>query len=130
MNINERVQELALEKYCCAQIVMKIGLEYVNKENPDMIKAMKGLCLGTHIQEQCGTLSAAACLLSLFAEERAPELIQRMAGWFEDRFKSFSCEAILSANNNDISKCGELTAETCQQCFELLEEYDLLPDEE
>jgi hypothetical protein len=128
MDMRSRVLELSLEKYCCAQIIMKIGLEFLDRENPDLIKAMKGLCLGTHIQEQCGTFSAAACLLSLFAEERAPDLIMKLAAWFEERFKTTCCYDILSANNDDLSKCGDLTAETCQHCFELLEKHGLIPE--
>jgi hypothetical protein len=128
MDIHDRVQELSLERYCCAQIIMAIGLETLKKENPDMLKAMKGLCMGTHTQDQCGTLSGAACMLALFSEEYASILIQELTGWFEDKYHTTSCYEILSANNDDISRCGNLVAETCQHCFELLEKHGLIPD--
>jgi hypothetical protein len=130
MDIPNRVQELALEKYCCAQIVMAIGLEVLNKKNLDLLAAMRGLCLGTHVQKQCGTFSAAACMLSLFAGDKAPLLIAELALWFEEKFKSICCCDITSADDFNISKCSDLTAETCRFCFELLEEQGLMPDPE
>ncbi|MBN2038400.1 MAG: C_GCAxxG_C_C family protein [Spirochaetes bacterium] len=130
MDIYEKVRELSLERLCCAQIIMKIGLEFLNKENPDLITAMKGLCLGTHTQKQCGAFSAAACMLSLFAGDQSPLLITELAEWFENKYQTATCSDIINADGYEISICSCLTAETCQYSFELLEKHGLMPEPE
>jgi hypothetical protein len=124
-DINERVMELAIEKYCCAQIVMKIGLEFVHKENPDLIKAMKGLCYGLSSQHICGTLSSAACMLALYdANGLVPELSRR----FEEKYGSVNCCDILGTGKINPTMCMKIVEETCAYCFEMLEDKGMMPE--
>ncbi|WHH60491.1 C-GCAxxG-C-C family protein [Petroclostridium sp. X23] len=127
-DILERVTELALEKYCCAQIVMAIGLEMLDKDNPDLIRAMKGMCHGVCTYRFCGTLAAAACVLSLYHEHYSSVLIPELVRWFEDRYGSVTCFNI-TEGKIDMSRCLKITADTCMRCFELIEENRLVGDE-
>lgn len=125
IDINERVLELAIEDYCCAQIVMKIGLELVKKENPDLIKAMKGLCYGLSAQHMCGALSSASCMLALYdAQELIPELLK----WFEQKYGSLNCSDILGSSILNLPICMKIAAETCAYSIEIIEDKGKMPE--
>ena len=121
-DIYERVTELAMQRYCCAQIVMIIGLEKLGKNNPDLVCAMKGMCHGFCSYRLCGTLAACACVLSLFDEHYSSILIQDIMAWFEKQYGSVNCCDILGGGKKDMSRCHEITAETCLRCLELMDE--------
>ena len=129
MDIETRTLELAQQGYCCSQIIVKIGLEFKNKENEDLVRAMKGLCRGLYKQGLCGALSAGACLLSMYSEAYAPVLIPELAEWFEKRFSCVNCAGLIGADRVDLQKCLRITGETCARCFEILEEKGLLAEE-
>lgn len=125
MNLNERVMELSLQNQCCAQIVMKIGLELSRKENPDMIRAMKGLCYGVSAQHICGALSAVACVLSLYEAE---EFITELIDWFEEEFGSVECRDLMGVGGRNPQLCFKIVAEVMDRCIEILEERHRLPE--
>ena len=106
MDIDTRVFQLSLQKQCCSQIVMKVGLELLEKDNPDLVKAMKGLCYGVSVQSTCGALSAGACLLSLYGVEKyIPKLVNR----FENEFGSKECNVLIGKDGGDPVLCNKIT---------------------
>ncbi|SHJ25770.1 C-GCAxxG-C-C family protein [Parasporobacterium paucivorans] len=125
MNLDERVMELALQNQCCAQVVMRIGLELSGKENPDMIKAVKGLCYGVSGQHLCGALSAAACVLSLYESE---EFIPELADWFEEEYGSVECRDLMGVGGKNPQLCIKITTGVIDRCMEIIEERDRLPE--
>jgi hypothetical protein len=111
-----RIQELMLEGYCCSQIIMLLGLEKLDKDNPDLVKSMAGLCKGMQLEKTCGTLSAAFCLLALADPRKAqnryiPELNQ----WFLDTFDSTDCDELVK---NDPSLMATLCPELMRGTFD------------
>ena len=61
---------IRLEKkgYCCSQIMILFMLKSRHVENPDLVRAMAGLCNGVGFSgEICRILTGGACLLSLCA---------------------------------------------------------------
>ncbi len=118
-----KIQELMLEGYCCSQIIMILGLEKLEKENPDLVKSMAGLCKGMWFGKTCGTLSAAFCLLTLVDPPRAqttyiPELTQ----WFLDTFESTGCDELVNDDAEIIATlCPEIIRATFDKVSDMLE---------
>ena len=87
--------ELSGKGYCCSQIMLILGLEEMDRENPDLIRAMAGLCMGVgNSGGTCGVLSGASCLLSLHAgkgsddeepHEKLPLMLSELTDWFSER---------------------------------------------
>lgn len=118
-----RIQDLMLEGYCCSQIIMILGLEKLEKENPDLVKSMAGLCKGMWLGKTCGTLSAGFCLLTLIDPTKAqttyiPELNQ----WFLDTFDSSGCQELVQDDPAIIATlCPELIRATFDKISEMME---------
>jgi hypothetical protein len=41
-----RMMQLAARGYCCSQILGWLALEAQGRRNPDLVRALSGLCLG------------------------------------------------------------------------------------
>jgi hypothetical protein len=114
--------------YCCSQIMVKMGLDAKEKENPDLLAAVAGLCRGVHAGLICGTLTGGACLLSLYdKKEAAAFMIPQLVAWFEETYGSLyggtSCQAIIGGDPaKKFERCPGLMVETFEKCRELLEE--------
>jgi hypothetical protein len=97
---------------CCSQILVKLVLQDMGRENPDLVRSMAALCYGSGYSEGiCGVLTGAACALSLCLEsnpdrERADSLLTLMLdelfGWFtlqtENSYGGSRCVEILAAS--------------------------------
>ncbi|MEI6824603.1 MAG: DVU_1555 family C-GCAxxG-C-C protein [Desulfuromonadales bacterium] len=97
---------------CCSQILVKLILQDMGRENPDLVRSMAALCYGSGYSEgTCGLLTGAACALSLGLEshpdrERADALLTLMLdelfGWFtvkaEAAYGGSRCVDILAAS--------------------------------
>lgn len=129
LSIEKRIRDLAKEKKCCAQIVMTLGLEAEGSANPELVQAMKGLCYGLHSQQNCGALSGGACLLALYNEDHAKEMVKELVDWFTEGYGSVDCVDILGPGNTDPLKCLEIITETSRQCFAILEKHQLLVED-
>ena len=108
--------------------MVQLGLDAIGDENPQLIDAVRGLCRGLNAGMACGTLTGAACLLSML-EPRAAEahLIPRLAEWFETTFSACyggtCCRDILADNPmNKFERCPAIMTETYEKCRELLAE--------
>lgn len=121
--MNEEILDLRLKGYCCSQILMEMGLKRLDKENPDLIAAMAGLCDGVKSGSICGILSAAVCLMFLADPKAAGKgLPEDLTDWFEDAFGSTSCSEIIGENPlSKTEKCPMMLEASFQKIEELLE---------
>ena len=124
--MNEDIFELRLRGYCCSQIIMELGLRKLGKENPDLIKAMTGLCNGIWQGKICGILSAGICLLYLADFEKSAGYdANELNEWFDDSFGSTECDMLLEGNPLlKAEKCPVMLEATVQKVCELLEWED------
>ncbi|WP_373501532.1 DVU_1555 family C-GCAxxG-C-C protein [Desulfococcus sp.] len=130
--------------YCCSQILMILALKERSAENPDLVRAMAGLCRGGGTcRGPCGVLTGAACVIALYAakgavdeteSERLPLMIDTLNEWFAETagsaFGGTACGDILGevdCRAADPSRCGQVLVDTCQKVWEILEEngFDL-----
>lgn len=121
--MNEDIFELKMKGYCCSQIIMELGLRKLEKENPDLIAAMAGLCNGLWMDKTCGIVSAAICLFYLVNPSEADRFnVSAFSEWFEDAFGSLDCGALLENNPlNRSEKCPAMLEASFQKISELLE---------
>jgi C_GCAxxG_C_C family probable redox protein len=137
-----RMLELAGQGFHCSQILLFLGLDAQEKQNPDLIRAMAGLAGGVGFSgDTCGALTGAACLLALYAgrgtadEEEDPRLnvmINELVEWFTQEFSEcyggIHCREILADDpRNQTSRCPKLVTQTYEKVKLLLieNEFDL-----
>lgn len=122
--------------YCCSQMMMKLVLDAEEKENPDLMKAVQGLCMGVGgMQKTCGVLTGGLAILGLYAgkgkdaEQPHPDyfnMVDEYIAWFENEFGSTDCQDIIGActiseyksNQSLVLKCGD----TLKKCYEMVQE--------
>lgn len=121
--MNEDIFELRLQGYCCSQIIMEMGLRKMEKENPDLIAAMAGLCNGLWQGKTCGIYSACLCLLYLADPKEADRFnVGAFSEWFEDSFGSTECAILLEDNPaNKVEKCPYMIEASFLKVSELLD---------
>ena len=118
----------ASQGYCCSQIMVALGLNALGDQNPQLLDAVRGLCKGFFTGGVCGTLTGAACLLSMLDPRAAEEhLIPRLAEWFAmtfgEAYGGQDCRSILDDNPmNKFERCPAIMAQTAEKCRELLSE--------
>ena len=142
---------LVRQGYCCSQLLMLLLLQSFGHENPELIRAMHGLCHGMGGSEgPCGLLTGGACVLGCVAgqgkgsENAHPSFAPLVHGyqqWFAGRTEKYggtACFQIvpgLSAETGVASPargeqpgpslCGDLFAECWEKICTLLEEYEI-----
>lgn len=126
--------ELTQKGYLCSQILLILALRDQGRDNPGLVRAMSGLSRGTAGQlSVCGTLTGAACLLSLYAakgsddeqeSELLPGMLEELWEWFEETYASpfggNTCGAILSDGAEPVQRCGPIVAATYRRCQKIL----------
>jgi C_GCAxxG_C_C family probable redox protein len=132
-----RIFQLATQGYCCSQIILFLGLDNLGKENPDLIRAMQGLCGGIgRTGKTCGALTGGVCLIGLNAGKGTNEesghtkinvMINSLLEWFESTYNSLDCQGILSRSldeGNDYPvQCGNIVSSTFNKVQEILGVY-------
>lgn len=134
-----RLIRLKSKGYCCAQIVVILALEAQGKTNPDLVRALGGLCFGINQSgEVCGALSGAACLISLYAgrggdddqpDRRHPAMMDELVDWFTEASAEYGgtrCDDILDRFPNH-GICGRIVAESYGKCMEILTSHGIDP---
>ena len=128
--------ELGMQGYNCSQILLRMTLDALKKENPDLIRAVTGLLGGLGNGKLCGALTGGCCVLGLFAgkgtaEEETDERLQAMliefVEWFESemttRFDGIDCDIILAGDNrNRLSRCPSIVLDSYDKLKEILTE--------
>lgn len=136
-----RITKLHMQGFHCSQIMIMLGLEEQEKNNPDLIRAMTGLAGGLGFSgKNCGTLTGAVCLLGLYGgrgglEERESQhlntMIQELVVWFEETFaKEFGgidCQHIMNNDPwNRLTRCPDVVIKTYLKATEILEDNGFL----
>lgn len=131
----ETIAELTQDGFCCSQVLIQMGLKAQRKENPDLVRAVQGLCGGMgSARDTCGSLTGAACLLGLFAgrglttEVASPNLgpmLDEVTAWFTQeigqRFGGICCADILAGDPaNGPLRCPGIIVETWQKARDVL----------
>lgn len=129
--------QLVTQGFCCSQIMLILGLDEQGKENPDLIKAMHGLCGGIgRSGKTCGALTGGACLIGLKAGKGTPDesghpeinlMINDLMEWFTNTQGSIECEGILKQPLAEGSaypmQCGNIVSTTFDKVQEILAAY-------
>jgi hypothetical protein len=132
--IQLRMMELSYLGYYCSQILLILGLEGQGKSNPDLIRTVGGLANGCGFAGgPCGTLTGAACLLSLYAgkgtddeyqDEALTYMLRDLGEWFTktygERYGDTTCDTIVGDQTEMRQRCGAIVAETYAKTMELL----------
>ncbi|MGB5158489.1 C-GCAxxG-C-C family protein [Desulfobacterium sp. N47] len=134
--IGFRLLQLAGRGYCCSQVLIILALEAQGKTNPDLVRAMSGLCMGgAGSGNACGVFTGAACMLALYAgkgadNEKENEKLQLMyselSEWFEHTacasYNGISCKDIIGeeASMPDPNLCGRLLTDSYNQVIQIL----------
>jgi len=120
----KRLHQLRLEGKCCSAVMLQLALELRGEENPALVKAATGLCMGVHSGLTCGALTGAACMMSLFDEKlAATEMIPRLTEWFTAAY-STDCRSILGGRpENKALRCPSIIEKTYLEAREILEEF-------
>jgi hypothetical protein len=142
---------LVRQGYCCSQLLMLLLLQSLGRENPELVRAMHGLCHGMGASEgACGLLTGGACVLGCVAgrgktgENAHPALVPLVYDyqqWFVGRTEKYggaACFQIVQGVSAETgvappagdarpnpSLCGDLFAECWEKIRALLEEYEI-----
>lgn len=135
--------------YCCSQLLILLMLQARDQQNPDLVRAMQGLCHGIGQSDgPCGLLTGGACALALAAGKGADDetahpmltpLLNEYAAWFYERVSPYggiSCGCIAAglgaasgkagtSTAPDPVACGDLLAECWGKILELAQNYEL-----
>lgn len=138
-----RMMRLAKEGYCCSQILLRLALEDMGRENPDLVRAMAGLCKGLgQCAGTCGVLSGGAALIALYlgkghdadaAHDRLPLLLAEYVEWFQDhaggQYGGITCSDIMGGDcaQPDLNRCGMLLYHSYNRIQELFAEHGVDP---
>lgn len=131
---NLEILRLKAEGYCCSQIMVALVLDLMDRENPDLVRFVRGLCMGYGEQTgDCGILTAGICIMALYL----PEDNDRCAALQEAFSESFrgwtqgdtSCRGITGAfyPRMDPSACGDLLVRAHGRLVEILVEAGIDP---
>jgi hypothetical protein len=142
-DLSIHLMQLAGKGYCCSQILVLLALDAQGRQNPDLVRAMSGLCLGVgNSGGTCGVFSGAACLLALYAgkgadEERADEklplMFAELTEWFTETvggaYGGVTCTDILGEGERrpEPGRCGAILLSSYQQILQILSENGFDP---
>lgn len=140
-----RIMQLNGSGYCCAQILILLCLDNLQRENQDLVRSAQGLCLGMgDCSGSCGILSAGICALGLYAgkgsdfeeaDDKLPLLIENFRDWFKERataqYGGYICEDILEGKCGAPrpDRCGQLLIDAYNELVNILLEAGLDPNE-
>ena len=113
----------------------------VAQDNPELVKALMGLCGGVGFSGGCcGCMTAGTCMISYLtgkgsdAEQESADhkpMMKEFTEWFKERmvpeFGSINCCDVIHFDPaKRIEMCPPIIADTYEKCVELLQEKDLL----
>jgi hypothetical protein len=142
-NSSFRIIQLAAKGYCCSQIVMLLALETQGRENPEMVRAIAGLCMGAgNSGGICGIFTGAVCVLALYGAKGAdtenetdklPLMYAELSEWFEQSacgvYGGTSCTDIIGEDmpRPRPDRCGRLLVDTWSRVQDILLENGFDP---
>jgi hypothetical protein len=129
--------------HCCSQLLMDLALSGREEESPDLVRAMRGLCLGlSGAGCECGLLHGGAAVLAWLCGEGKRGLpdaiINEYAQWFIERTAicGTRCDSIASylaidagvprsGAAPDMTACAPLLSDCWERIRELCDEYGI-----
>ena len=134
-----RVAELLLDDFKCSHILMRLALEAQGRDDPDLVRAMSGLCLGMGQGFNCGALSAGCCVIGYYAgrggdgESEHPELgamLDDFTGWFTaaatGQYGGINCSDIMKFDESlKRERCPALVIATWGKIKETLADHGI-----
>ncbi|MBE6010859.1 MAG: C_GCAxxG_C_C family protein [Lachnospiraceae bacterium] len=132
MDHASEIQKYLMTGKCCTEALVRVGLDILGEENnPTLVNAAAGLCIGMHNKSVCGGLTGGCMLLAMADRSLAPEMCQEFYEWFETRFESefgsVNCSDILGTDPwNRMKHCVPLMQEVMEECAEILEDRGLI----
>jgi len=147
----DEIMPLVSQDYCCSQVLMLLLMRKFGHENPELVRAMHGLCYGIGGSEgPCGLLTGGACMLGYIAgrgkshESAHPSFVPLATDyqqWFAERterYGSIACFQIMEGLSAETGiprpgadeppnpcLCGGLFIECWEKIFTLFEEYKI-----
>lgn len=133
--------KLANAGYCCTQIMVKMALDAEGIENPDLLRAVNGLCMGIgSSQKTCGVLEGGIVILGLYAgkgkdteypKQDYGKMVDEYKEWFENENGSTECQDIIgvvsvtdfNTNQSYRLKCGDTLSKSFMKVVEILQEH-------
>jgi hypothetical protein len=124
---------LSKKGYNCSQIMAILLLKSLGINDPDLVRALGGLCYCLEYSGQdCGVLPGGACLISLCAGKGSDAESQRnsmlpmileLVEWFRKKTDSFytcsGCDGVILPSPNR-SFCTTLVSETYEKVLSIL----------
>lgn len=115
---------------CCAEVMVRLGLALKGEENPLLVTASSGLCIGMHSGFNCGALTGGCLLLAMFDRAVAARvMIPELTEWFDAaygmEYGSVNCEDLKGSSP---AHCHGLITETAEKCIEILKYYGFLEE--
>jgi hypothetical protein len=131
----EAMLELKAQGFVCSQIIIKMGLDLLGKENTDLVRAVHGLAGGLgYTGDVCGILTAGTCLLGMYAGKGKPEdeddprlifMVEDLVKWFKQEYGEpnggIRCVDIVHDDGSRMASiCPQMMGATYQKVKELL----------
>ncbi len=135
--------------HCCSQLLMDMALSPSGREEPGLVHAMRGLCLGLGGAGcECGLLSGGAAVLAWLSRDQSaasmPDaMVNDYAQWFRERTADcgMQCDGITAflarqqgaeprPGSRDMSLCTPLLSDCWQKIVMLCDEYGIDMEEE
>ena len=139
---NLEILKLKSQGLCCSQIMVRLVLDLLGRDNPDLVHFARGLCMGYGSNTgDCGILTAGICILALYLPGD-PELCAGLQGQFLDDFRTWTgansngadgsqttCRGIAGEYYPQMhpSACGELLSRAHGRILEILVENGVDP---
>ncbi len=140
-DLSFRMFEMANDGLCCSQILVALAMESQDTQNPDLVRAMGGLCYGSGSSNGlCGVLIGGICLLSLKSSPDSSCLnpgknflliAEQYREWFEqtvsESYGGTQCSDILGRDAQqypDLGRCSEILTNAYSKLMEIMEEHD------
>lgn len=136
------MMQLAAKGYCCSQILLILALDAQGLENPELVRAAQGLCMGMGCGGPCGAMTGGALLIGLYAgrgsdfeqpHERLGLMLSELVEWFSERvggkYGGVNCSDVMGdeCGEPDPARCGPIVAETFAKAMEILQAQDIDP---
>lgn len=130
MNDIERIREVRANKMCCAQTLVRLGLDWRGEENEQLMQAVAGLCGGLKCGLTCGALTGAVCMLGLF-DQTDDDDVRALVEQFNQAYGvggSVACDDILQGHqDNKKAICDSLIEGTYRIAKNILIKKGLQP---
>ncbi len=131
---NLEILRLKKEGFCCSQIMVRLVLDIMDRENQELVDFSRGLCLGYGSPTgACGILTAGICILAMYMAGDNERIDRVRQGFIQD-FTAMAggcsvCKEISGSfyPKMDPEKCGTLLALAYDRLIEILMENGIDP---